>query len=520
MYRVLVVDDEPVVVEGLCRQIEWDNLNMELVGTAANGLEALSMLVETEIHLLVTDICMPQMDGLTLIEKAKQIYPRIRIIVVSGHDEFEYVKKSFRLGVENYLLKPINKDELTETLTKTLENLEVDQISASVLSSDVLAFKTNILDRWVNGNIQEYELQERAELMQINLTAAKYQTLVFDMTCSSSVNKEFKHASTLLSICQKKFTSHSNTEIFLDSSLRVIVLLCAKSNSIMCNVLDDYLKKIYEQAYSEGIKSFCSVGPIVDDYLNVSSSYSTACLYLNFRLLNPAATYVTCNAPTGKDDSSLGDGSIIYPQFVKALKSENSSHALNIFQMCLAQYSACNFSEMQTAMLPLILLSIKTVIEAGRASEALSDSFRNQLSKYYTTDSKKSFKEWFSTTILSILSAIRDRKKTFHLLVNLTLEQVNKRYQEGISLKTLAAGFNTSPAYLGQLFKAETGELFNDYLTRVRLQAARSLLLETNLRIGDIIQKIGIPNQSYFNRIFRSAYGLSPMEYRYNRNKI
>ena len=164
MYKLMIVDDELTVSQGLCRQIDWESLNIELAGTASSGHEALSLMSRQSIHLLITDVRMPGMDGLTLIKKAKDIHPAIRCIVISAFDEFEYVKQSLKLGVENYLLKPINQGELDETLIKSLKNLEQNQREDLVPSTEMRAFRNNILDRWVNGTIQDYELYERAEL--------------------------------------------------------------------------------------------------------------------------------------------------------------------------------------------------------------------------------------------------------------------------------------------------------------------------------------------------------------------
>lgn len=158
MFKVVVVDDEPMMIHGLCRQIDWESFCIELAGTATNGQDALAIINQKQAQLLITDVCMPHMDGLALITKAKCMNPSLRCIIISAYNEFEYAKKALQLGVENYLLKPINQRELNDTLLKTLESLTRDQIAASSDSNDVSAFRSNILNRWVSGSIQDYEL--------------------------------------------------------------------------------------------------------------------------------------------------------------------------------------------------------------------------------------------------------------------------------------------------------------------------------------------------------------------------
>ena len=121
-----------------------------------------------------------------------------------------------------------------------------------------------------------------------------------------------------------------------------------------------------------------------------------------------------------------------------------------------------------------------------------------------------------SASIHDVIQLIRDRTGALHLLVRRSLNYINKHYNKDLSLKTLASDYNVSSAYLGQLFKAETGVLFNDYLSQVRLEAANTFLLETDIKICDIISRVGIPNQSYFNRLYKKAYGISPVEFRRN----
>lgn len=520
MYKVLVVDDKPIVIHGLCKQIDWDSLNMELAGTATNGQDAISLMSHQPIHLLVTDVCMPQMDGLALITKAKLINPAIRCIIISAHDEFEYVKKALQLGVENYLLKPINHRELNETLTKTLENLERDQIATPLLSSDILAFRTNILDRWVNGTIQDFELYERAELLHINLSAPEYLVCVLGVTHPSDVDLRFKYTSALMDICRTIVWPFCGGEYFLDGSFRVVVILHGESLIRIRKELDILLHKVCEQAANESMKVFSSVGPIVNNSLRVSTSYASAVFYQNYHFVNPSAFSVFCEDFPDPHHGIPRESHTMLLQFNKALKEENLRHALLLAQQYMERYTDSTFSGMKTSILPFVLFLIQTVIEAGRTSDALPEILLTQLSGFASLESCNSLKNWLSATIHDALQMIRERRGTLHLLVRLSLEQVNKKYNEDLSLKTLAAGFNVSPAYLGQLFKAETGVLFNDYLTQVRLQAARTLLLETDLKIGEIIRQIGISNQSYFNRVFKKSYGISPIEFRRRQHEV
>ncbi|MBP1990533.1 response regulator transcription factor [Paenibacillus eucommiae] len=514
MYKVLIADDEPLVIHGLSKQIDWESLNMEITGTATNGQDILSMLAHNPAHLLITDICMPRMDGLTLISRAKLINPSLRCIIISAFNEFEYVKKALQMGVENYLLKPINQSELFDTLSKTLENLVHDQMVVSVESLDILAFRTNILDRWVNGTIQDFELFERADLLQINLSAPDYTVCVLDVIHLKQMELKYKFSSLLFEICRDILCPSFSGECFIDASSRVVIIWHGESRGLIQDELGSYLFKIFEEANSKGIKVFSAVSPIINTFASVSSGYASAIAFLDYHFVDPAATTVFCKDFLDPQCVSLAETHTILMQFTEALKEGKLQQAQLIAEKYFLIYSGYPFPEMRSGILPLVLSLIRAMIESGRLSDPLSAEVTKQLSNFARIDSTDSLEKWLSRTIDDSIHVIRERKGALHILVHLTLELVNNKYDTELSLKTLATSFNVSSAYLGQLFKEETDKYFNDYLMQVRLQASRVLLLESNLKIGEIVRRIGIPNQSYFNRVFKKMYGISPMEFR------
>lgn len=515
MFKVVVVDDEPIMIHGLCRQIDWELFCIELAGTATNGQDALTMINQNQVDLLITDVCMPHMDGLALIAEAKLINPALRCIIISAYDEFEYVKKALQLGVENYLLKPINQKELNHTLSKTLENLKQDQIIVSSDTNDASAFRSNIMNRWVNGSIQDHELNERVELLNINLSASEYMVCLLDIVNISDTEQRFKYASILLDISHRVLSASNGGECFLDASFRIVIIFSAKSIKHIQDEIVLSLRKINEEATHNGVKIFTSAGPISRTYKGVSANYSSALFYLNYRFIDQSETvFFYENYYAGSVYGIQEQVQTIQTQLNNALKQEDLNKAQLLVQKCMEKYSDEPFSIMRKGILPYVLSLIQIIIEAGRVTDALPDTIIGKLSDFTKIESSASLKDWLFEILKDSIQEIRKRKGLLHLLVNRTLEQVNHKYYMDISLKTLAADFKVSPAYLGQLFKEETGKYFNDYLTQVRLQASIDLLLGTDMKISDIICRIGILNQSYYNRIFKKYYGISPIAFR------
>lgn len=162
MRNVLLVDDEPLIVEGMQSIIDWNANHMQIADTARNGVEALAKLDGLSVDLVITDIMMPQMTGLELIREIKVRSPLTKFIILSGYEEFNYVREGITLGVENYLLKPVNIDELEATIKHMQHDWECEEIRQIQMDQSWRILRNNILQRWANETIDAKEFRERA----------------------------------------------------------------------------------------------------------------------------------------------------------------------------------------------------------------------------------------------------------------------------------------------------------------------------------------------------------------------
>ncbi|HZG78909.1 MAG TPA: response regulator [Paenibacillus sp.] len=510
MFKVWIVDDEPMVTEGLKRQVHWETYNMELVGAASDGQAVLDGLAAQPADLLITDISMPQMDGLTLITKAKRLYPSIRCVIISAYNEFDYVKKALQLGVENYLLKPINEGELHDTLSKTMENLLRDSVALAQHSPDVMAFRSNVLARWANGTIQDFELNERAELLHIELSAPAYSVFVLELLDPADPQAKVQHASQLLELSRAALPQP--VECFMDGSLRVVAIVPQEDGASRREASKTALRRIGEESAARGLPVFAAFGPPIRGAANLRDSYAAAELALYYRFLDPAAASVDGEPFFDRAAERRNEMQADLASFDTALREGSLPQALQAVDKALAR--AAGEAEKRAAAVPLALALVRAAVESGRMTDALPPEMVGRLADFAKLPAHGSVRDWLVSLVQQAAKAIQERKGSYHLLIRRTLEQVNRNYGAELSLKTLATSLGVSSAYLGQLFREETGKYFNDYLTEVRMKAASSLLLETELKINEIVTRVGIPNQSYFNRIFKKLYGVSPVEYR------
>lgn len=262
MFNVLLCDDEPAVTNFLKKNIPWESMGIDSIYTACDGMEALALFESHSIHLLITDIRMPKMDGLSLLEKVREKYTDTHCILLTAYGEFEYAKAAFRLGVDNYLMKPIQLEELMGTIENAIENMYLSRQNKEDL------FRENILRRWLAGTISEDELGERSNLLEdINIFQSSY-----------------------LAICTKKLEPHislsSFTQLCIENFSCTLDFLHVWDNQGYCvfiisgkDINREYLSDILSQtAASMHIENSIriSIGYTVHKSLELAQSYQNA----------------------------------------------------------------------------------------------------------------------------------------------------------------------------------------------------------------------------------------------------
>lgn len=302
MYKMLIADDEPFIVEGLKQILNWQEYGIELTDTASNGIEALEIIKKGGADLLITDIKMPKMNGLELIQSVKELKLNTHFIVLSGYDDFDYLKESIKLGIENYLLKPINCEELEETILNVGNKLEYRNLQDLYLNKDIDIIKNNILYRWVNGSISQNELIERASLLDIPLEYSKYIVCILRLLPNADESKDrYDLTQKAGEICSKTIKSDNSGIVFCTPENNIVFIMndleeSKKLGGHCLNNLEDNLN----------IKCFFTIGSLEHDYSHLSISYFRSLELQQHSILLPANSileYYSFMKNTGKDQT-------------------------------------------------------------------------------------------------------------------------------------------------------------------------------------------------------------------------
>lgn len=496
MYTVLLVDDENSMLEMLRDSIAWQHFGVDTVLTANDGIQALDIIRRQQVDLLITDIRMSDMDGLTLIRTLRQEFPQVHSILLTAHSEFEYAREAVRLGVENYLLKPLNRVELEETIEKALDNLYIQRGYREWKKRDGL-FQDNIFVRWLNNAISQEELAERASFLDLNLYAPKY--------CVVAVQKKSGDIS-VRPFCielQKKFSTQCDA-YFLWDMRRYHVFILGGQELDTDFVLRCFWDMVPSYAVANQI-AIC-VGEIVHSASDVCISYQTACRRLdaaNIDTIDPIALVCAQEESIRQEAVFVCVNSIINTSDSEARRCQTRE--------LLDRLTITGITPETYALLCQVLMQLFTQHFPEKKDPRLRLATRLRISGIHAPEE---WEELIDFTYLLYQHTLNELSPVVHRAISYIQENYNKQ----LSIKEYCAMCKMSTPYFGHLFKTETGMFFNNYLNQCRMCAAISLLHDTNLKLNDIAQRCGFSSSTYFIACFKKQTGLSPNKYRSKHN--
>lgn len=497
MYRVLIVDDEPFVIEGMKTAIDWTGFNFEICCSTTNPLHALEYLENNPVDLLITDISMPQMDGLELIQRVRKINSLISILVLSAYDNFEYVRTAMRHGAENYLLKPLNPDELGESISRIVSHLKERSTLSNTYGSMMLTFRSIFTESWVKGSLSEDEFITRAQMLGVNLYLNNYTVLIF--TADEGISQTTEKMSHLFDYLLSLFVGTYISHFYFETPSR---LVCIISNPTTELPLASLLSDLENARVILNFPFFVSAGNTVNNYEDVSVSYRNAKKYLFLQYTKMSSfIYQDMDLPIPslnvieQDYTDIAEQDYltqVTAQLDKALPpSKHIPCILSVLSWCTSQTS--------TDLHPHT-----SVIELLKCLKPEIENNADMIAYLHT----------FIHTGYEVLSQKQQLQTATYPCVDAVINAVHEFSDKDISLKTLAAKLNMHPSYLGNIFHQQTGFYFNDYLNDERLKYAAGLMENTDMKLKDIVDQAGFSSQTYFNRLFKRRYGAPPNAYR------
>lgn len=504
MYKLLIVDDKALIRKGLIKSIQWEKLGVELAGEAENGSKALQIIKEKSVDIVITDIRMPEFDGISLLKYIRENDPRIQTVVISGYDDFKYAQQAIKNGSLDYILKPVDDDELNASIRK---------------ACDILSKNSNL------GNIPDKEKRISENLyklihgMKVDKEDMEYldqNGLNRNLFCIAAA-RGWNGIPGISDIYHKIKNNEGFDELYLIGDKKEsLIVFCTENTQntgiFEAKIFNSLKSKIFESG-TTGVKSIIGIGKTCKGLDSLEECYDTAYEAMTYSLLD--------------EENIIRYSEISNRKMIKASleKYEN---------LLLISVTSGNIKEVDT-----ILDNIFDGI--SREKDISMDSIRLIISDLchvllrldinLTNEISDFLKKINDSHYLLSFQSFKNIKQVLYNLFNFSTRKfidekggkdslianvknfIDKNYFNDVGLEEIARLFHISAPYLSKIFKQEMGVNISEYLTNIRIQKSIEILREGNIDTVKLAQMVGYSDYAYFYKVFKRVTGMTPREY-------
>lgn len=523
MKRVLIVDDEPEIRIGLRLKVDWESLDLIVIGEASNGEEALDRLAAEPVDIVITDMNMPGMNGVSLLDACHAEYPSLRLLVITGYEDFQYAKAAIRNQVNDYLLKPVAQDELTEALRKLSQQIDDERRMHDQQAKDqwrlsqyYKEMKEHFLMHMVKGEL-ELGMHERAKVFEMESWNGLNVRFITAGLRERSFTGPAQRTPDKLRlpfelICKEFAAQHPSTpQVFRDlmypGLIHFVVPVTGQDTDISSFVSE--LGECVERMLF--IEPALGVGQPVFGFRQWKEGYLSALLAWNLSEPGESRSHTAVPESSAAKSVLTEDKAMRMQRYLQRGEMEQFEQTVHqelndafyisqarfvkmIFQLYLLLESEAHTAGVaqesggQLWLRPDLVLELNNVEKAHRFLCGLAQTIR------------KTAKDGAEQTESSVIHAAQ--------------QYIRQNYMYDLNLTMLAEKFNYNASYFSELFKAKVGKTFIQYLTEVRMTEAVTLLEQTTLGLWDIAELTGFSNASYFSSKFKRMYGIAPSDFR------
>lgn len=535
MYKMILVDDSERVRNGLKMSMDWSKHQIEIVGEAEDGVEAMELILDQKPDLIISDVLMPHMNGLELTEKALCIVPHAKVILLSGYDNFPYVQTAIRNGAFDYLLKPSTIEELFAIIEKAKQSLEqersqvkdVVQLRQQLLHS-IPVLKERYLRYLLSGQMSLLDIRNRCDYLDLSIGSHLFACLVVEIDDEDAVaqSARIRDKQLLLfafrNIVEELLREQLYAEIVenYDNQLIVIVSRAEPMESkYYLELLQATARKIkyYIQTYYK-VSVSIGIGGIYDEPEWIPESNKQAVEAVQFRLYSGKESIVYIGDVTYQTSVEhtvypydlekrlclalkIGDvhGAVGYArQFLRAIVDDFTPTPDHLRKICLQLVYA------------LLRQLIEWDLSDGNIMEITA--LDEQIKKRKTIEQ---LEMWLLHYVNDLAHSIEKKMQQRHVsIVQKAISFMESQYAQDISLQDVADVVYLTPNYFANLFKERTNETVLNFLADIRINKAKQLLKQSDLKIFDISSQVGYTDAKYFGQVFRKRVGVTPLEYR------
>lgn len=519
MIKLMIVDDEAIFREYMRTSFDFESYGFTICCEAKNGREALELMKDHDPDVVLTDINMPHMDGLTLSEKLLEQNPDLGIVLITGHSEFEYAKKAVKIGVSDYILKPFEKEELMLTLLKLK-----DHIYQTVETGDL--HSKNQLKQSLMSSLLNLEISPKPELIDelkdFGLGSLSDQYVVATLSIDN-IDEQWEDPEekmlwrfAVTNILNEFMDEQAYHHSFYDYEGNIVSLLEVPIEATSYD--DSYLNRLKTLINNYlGFSVTLGVGTIHKNITGIRQSYqeSIQALGAKFMLGTNKAIYYDALQDRTQDISFYN--ATTHEQLLHQLSKMDEQACRDLMNEIFSEIRSRNISQEYSRIIYMSMITIllSHIAQSGKSAEdLLGDNFspENYLNNRSTSD------KW-EEKILELYQKVINHQKNHQPSRSATVatkarDYIHDHYYDNsLTVTDVATDQFINQTYLRSMFKEEMGFTVSDYITKVRMEHAKSLLGEKRHRLADIAEMVGFSDASYFSKSFKKYFGISPSQY-------
>lgn len=528
MLKVFLVEDEATIRETLRDTVPWNSCGYIFAGEASDGEVALPLIAKIKPDVLITDIKMPFMDGLTLASMVRSEFPDIKIIIISGYDDFEYAKKAIELGVSEYLLKPVTKMNLVKVLDEIREKIEEEKTREVVPNKfdvdtqeyELFAYR-NFIEHIVEGKSSVQKIYEEASKLEMDIRASSYSLALFTIPSSEKTDEDEALREKIFSYVLK-FPEYILIRWTITSYLVLIKGDDDKVNQAISSLIAVVSDKCTNEARTNDW--YIAVGTPVARLSSLPECFEETSTYWALRYINPEC-HVLTSKTAGEllssgtvTDLSQVDLSRLKPEILlTVMRSASIEEIPSFVNEYLLSLGGATSSQ---AFCHYLMLNCR--FQAVNYVTSIGMDRKNFLSEIScldlteTTVTTQNLKRYLTEFLLQTVKVRTNKSVNQYMdILGRAIAFIDNHYtDEALSLSVVASNVDISSNYLSAMFSQEMNITFVEYVTNKRMNRAKELLRTTDLKSGEVGLEVGYKDPHYFSSLFKKTQGMTPRDYR------
>ncbi len=527
LYKIMIVDDEAEVRESIARNIDWQAVGFEVVALAENGQEALEKAESIELDVVLTDIKMPFVDGLELSSQIQILQPSVKIIILTGFDKFEYAKEAIKLNVIEYVLKPINAEELTQLLLKVKKELDEEVARRRDTEALVVNYKKSLpliknhfLSELLAGTMPPNEISKQIKSFGIPINEEKHIVVaVFEFDIDDSHTPVL--AKELLPISLKQLIDDRLKESCFFATIisfsSIVAITSWEKDPIgdlmnVANMISGESKRIFKTSLTVGI------GRSYRDITSIHQSYIQAKRAAEYKLILGTGKVIYIRDMELAEHEPMVFDSACEQRLVTAIKFGTEEQISKLVDSILEDLNSADITQWKyQAYIMGVLCVVSQIANRYNLDEnevlGKGDERFSIISKNYTLEK---LRNWLLDTCVRMSGSISEKRiSTAKRIIEQAKKFIDENFHDHqLSVDMICKNLHISQSYFSSIFKNETGMNYVQYLTDIRMEKALRLLSETDDKTYMIAQKVGYAEPNYFSYVFKKKFGAPPSQYR------